>query len=48
MQCAHRGDIAAKCEAMRIVREKSASAIVKIEGNTCAADTFAIHVDDES
>jgi hypothetical protein len=48
MQCALRDNIATKFEAMRKVREKSASAIVKIEGNTCAAVTFAIHVRDES
>jgi hypothetical protein len=48
MQRALRDDIATKCEAMRIVCEKSASAFVKIEGNTCAAATFAIHVRDES
>jgi hypothetical protein len=44
-QCALRNNIATKFEAMRIVREKSASAIVKIEGKTCAAATFAIHAD---
>jgi hypothetical protein len=48
MQRALRDDIATKCDAMRIMREKSTSAIVKIEGNTCAAATFAIHVRDES
>jgi hypothetical protein len=45
MQRALHDDIAMKCETMRIVREKSASAIVKIEGNTCAAATFVIHGD---
>jgi predicted nucleic acid-binding Zn-ribbon protein len=47
MQRALRNNIAKKFEAMRIVREKSASAIVKIEGNVCAAATSAIHADDE-
>jgi hypothetical protein len=46
-QCALRDNVAAKFEAMRIVREKSASAIVKIEGNTCAAATFAIRANNE-
>jgi hypothetical protein len=48
MQCALRDNIATKFEAMRKVREKSASAIVKIEGNDCAAATFAIHAENES
>jgi hypothetical protein len=33
---------AARFESMRKVREKSASAIVKIAGNTCAAGVFVI------
>jgi hypothetical protein len=48
MQRALRDNIATKFEAMRKVREKSALAIVKIEGNDCAAAVFVIHTESES
>jgi hypothetical protein len=36
-------DDAMRCETTRVVREKSASANVKVEGNACAAGTSLIH-----